>query len=128
MNDLPKPDFSWDRLARMEESLAGGAPLVMSDELREFLRRIGLGVALGGEEVEALLQDEHGFRRLITEARRRIREGSRRLMRAIPLAAKLAAAGEVDRARAVFLEILQIEVVPLYIDTVKRQLAKLADS
>ncbi|QQR43724.1 DUF2379 family protein [Myxococcus xanthus] len=62
---------------------------------------------------------------LVREVRRRIREGSQRLMRAISESNRLVEAGDSTGARKCLEDVLAVEVVPLYRQHAEAELSHL---
>lgn len=112
---MTKPeDGDWQALRALEEEVERTGQLTPTDEQWELLRRVARQTALSAEEAERLLQRGNGGADLVREARRRIREGSRRLSRAIVSANKSKEAGRVDEAKALLMEIIDKEQIPFY--------------
>lgn len=91
----------------------------------ELVRRVARQVAISDEEAEKELNTPGGLHRLIVEERKRIREGSRRLMRAMNQAQKRLDAGDSTGARQAYHEAIATEVVPFYREIAEAELRKL---
>lgn len=104
----------WDKVAALEVGLARGEALDLTPEVVNLLARVAREVAITDVEAQNALRNSTEAATLLREVRRRIREGSRRLMRAISEANRRKDEGDVDGARKTLEEVLSVEVVPLY--------------
>ena len=104
----------WDKVAALEARLAQGDVLHLSPDVTDLLERVARDVAIPDAEVRKALFDPAAATTLVREIRHRIREGSRRLMRAISEANLLKDAGYLAAARKRLEDVLTVEVVPLY--------------
>ncbi|QSQ19884.1 DUF2379 family protein [Pyxidicoccus parkwayensis] len=103
-----------DKVAALEVRLAQGDVLHLSPDVTDLLERVARDVAIPDAEARKALLDSASATTLVREIRHRIREGSRRLMRAISEANRLKDAGDVSAARKRLEDVLTVEVVPLY--------------
>ncbi len=117
----------WDKVAEWEARLARGESLDLDPESLGLLTHVALDVAIAEVEVQAALRTPTETATLVREVRRRIREGSRRLMRAISEANRRKEDGDVAGARKVFEDVLFVEVVPHYRRHVEAELSYLDD-
>ncbi|WP_434347379.1 DUSAM domain-containing protein [Myxococcus virescens] len=76
-------------------------------------------------EVLRALTTPAGSVELVREVRRRIREGSQRLMRAISESNRLVEEGDMTGARKCLEDVLAVEVVPLYRQHAEAELSHL---
>ncbi|GHG94499.1 DUF2379 family protein [Comamonas sp. JC664] len=104
----------WDQVAELERRLARDGRVAFSPEVTVLLRRVARQVVIPDVEVEQALATPEGGVRLVREVRRRIREGSQRLMRAISEANRRVEDGDLAGARECLEGVLAVEVVPLY--------------
>ncbi|WP_075004921.1 DUSAM domain-containing protein [Stigmatella aurantiaca] len=117
----------WDDVRVLEIQLQRGQPLELTDVVIGLLRRAARQVALTDAESTQGLCSPSDAATLVKEIRRRIREGSRRLSRAIVEADRRKGVGDVQGARQIFVELLSVEAVPLYRQTAQTQLEALDD-
>jgi DUSAM domain-containing protein len=115
----------WEEVRELEVQLHRGQALELTDGVIDLLRRAARQVALADVETARGLRSSSDAATLVTEIRRRIREGSRRLSRAIVDADHRKNAGDIQGARRIFTDLLAIEVVPLYRQTAQTQLEAL---
>ena len=128
MSYTTKPDNQdWERLRSLEDEVQRTGKLVPTDERRELLRRVASQTSITFEDAERMLEQANGGADLVLETRRRIREGSRRLSRAIVLASKSVQAGRIDEARAALREIIDHEQVPFYREIATVELRRVED-
>lgn len=104
----------WDQVAELERWLARDGHLEFTPEVTSLLRRVARQVLIPDAEVEQALTTSEGGATLVREVRRRIREGSQRLMRAISESHRLVEEGDLAGARRCLEGVLAVEVVPLY--------------
>ncbi|NBD13792.1 DUSAM domain-containing protein [Corallococcus silvisoli] len=119
-NDGP----DWDPIrALARQVLRDGAPLELTDDVRDLLRRTAHEVALGGADVNT----QAGALATLRECSRRITEGSNRLGDALHRMYDHRRKGDYDSARQEMRDVLAVEVVPLYLDIAQGQLEAMAD-
>ncbi|RKH45452.1 DUSAM domain-containing protein [Corallococcus sicarius] len=109
----------WDRVRELGNQLPEDAELPVTDELRELLLRVAPDVALTAVEASEALSSPVSAAAFLREVHRRIRDGSRRLSRALVESYKLKQAGDLAAARQVLSRIADVEVVPLYREQVQ---------
>ncbi|WP_233592061.1 DUSAM domain-containing protein [Corallococcus sp. AB011P] len=113
----------WDPIrALARQVLRDGAPLVLTDDVRDLLRRTAREVALSDADVST---DARALA-VLRECSRRITEGSNRLGDALHRMYRHREAGDYDSARQEMREVLSVEVVPLYREIAQGQLAAMA--
>jgi DUSAM domain-containing protein len=100
--------------------------LELNDEVRALLLRVAREVAVPLDEAAQAVHSSATAMELAMELSRRIREGSRRLSRAIVEANRLHAAGDSPGARRVLEDLLAQESVPLYREIARNELDELA--
>jgi DUSAM domain-containing protein len=115
----------WDRLYGLEQQVKQDGGLHPDEACREFLVRVAPTVGFTRDEAAAAIATAEGISRFVLEARRRIRDGSHRLSRALDREAELLEQGRLDEARLVFEAIMQDDPVPFYRELADTRLAKL---
>jgi DUSAM domain-containing protein len=111
---LMNEQHPWDKVMEWEKRLDQGEVLDLSAEVAELLQRVARDVAIPEEEAQKALFTPASAVMLIREMCRRIREGSRRLMRAISEANRRKQVGDTAGARKILEGVLAVEIVPLY--------------
>lgn len=104
----------WDKVKEWEKRLDQGAVLHLTPDVADLLRRVAPELAISEEQARKALVTPSDAAMLIREMCRRIRDGSRRLMRAISEANRCKEAGDTAGARKLLEEVLAVEIVPLY--------------
>lgn len=112
----------WEAVRELEAALHRGQSLELTDDVLDLLRRAAQQVALADSETLQGLRSPSDAATLVTEIRRRIREGSRRLSRAIVDSDRRKKAGDIQGARQLLVDLLAVEVVPLYRQSAQAQL------
>ncbi|MFY2561031.1 DUSAM domain-containing protein [Corallococcus terminator] len=123
------PDHEdWDAIRVLNQRVTDqGEPFVLNDELRRVLRVTASDVAMPAAEAEKALSSDEGAAGLLKEIAKRIRVGSRRLSRALSESGRREEAGDKEGAREPFLDLLEVEVVPLYREIAQINLDALED-
>ena len=111
---LMKEQHDWDKVMDWEKRLDQGEGLVLTPDVADLLRRVARDVAIPEDEAQRALFTPAAATMLIREMCRRIREGSRRLMRAISEANRCKETGDTAGARKILEGVLIVEIVPLY--------------
>jgi DUSAM domain-containing protein len=114
----------WEVVRELEARLKSGHHLPTAEEIAT-VRRAAAQVGLLEGEVQLALEGERGLTDLVIEIRRRIREGSQRLMRAFTQAQRLLDQGEAPGAKAVLESVLSEEQIPFYRESVEEQMRNL---
>jgi DUSAM domain-containing protein len=109
----------WDEVRELEARIQRREPLELTEAVNALLLRAARQVAIPDEGASKGLRSPTEASALITEISRRIREGSRRLSRALVDAERRRAAGDVRGARELLERVLAVEVVPLYRSSVQ---------
>lgn len=117
-------DGDWDRLEELELDEKTGT-LDPDAACREFLVRVAPTVGFTREEAAVALTTPEGAGRFVLEARRRIRDGSHRLSRAIIRRAELCEQGRPDEARPAFEAIIREDPVLFYRELAETELWEL---
>lgn len=115
----------WDKVAALERQLVREEGLDLTPEVTELLRRVARDVVVPDAEVQRALMTPAGSAALVRDIRRRIRDGSQRLMRAISESSRLVEEGDMAGARKCLEEVLAVEVVPLYRQHAEAELSHL---
>ena len=97
-----------------EKRLDQGEVLDLTPDVVELLQRVARDVTIAEEDAQRALVTPADAALLIREMCRRIRDGSRRLMRAISEANRRKEAGDTPGAREILQSVLEVEIVPLY--------------
>jgi DUSAM domain-containing protein len=121
MGDL---EDDWEPIRRLDNGVQQGAPLELTEDVRAILRRTGPTVAISGSEVDAALTTQEGATALLREMRRRITEGSHRIMGALDRMYRLQEKGDLDGARQQLHDVLAVEEVPHYREMAEAALAR----
>jgi len=114
----------WQVMRELEARLKSGRMKLTAKELATMRRAAGQ-VCLQEHEVRQALAIESGQAELIVEIRRRIREGSQRLMRAFTQSQQLLDQGDATRAREVLQSALEQEQIPFYRETIEAEMRNL---
>jgi DUSAM domain-containing protein len=120
-------DALWDHLWGLEDRINHGEPLELSERMRALLRSAAPTVAISSADVEAALATTESATALLLEIRKRIREGSNRINDALIRMYALQEAGDLQGARQQMHDVLAVEVVPLYQEIARGEIAKLND-
>lgn len=104
----------WDEVRELEARIQRREPLELTETVNALLLRAARQVAISDEEATRGLRSPTEASALLMEINRRIREGSRRLSRALVDAERRRAAGDMKGARELLERVLSVEVVPLY--------------
>ncbi|MFY2557665.1 DUSAM domain-containing protein [Corallococcus terminator] len=119
---------TWDEIWELNQRVTDqGQPFVLTDDLRQLLRVTASDVAIAPAEVEQALASDASAAALLKEVAKRIRVGSRRLSQAMSDVDQRKEAGDMDGARQVMQDLLEIEVVPHYRDIAQTYLDALDD-
>jgi len=120
-------DTDWDELrALAQQVLERGTALDLTDATCALLRRTAQQVAIRQADAEESLRSLSTAVALLGEIRRRIRDGSNRLADALHQAYRLRDSGDLEGARRLMEDLLEIEVVPLYREQAELLLEELA--
>ena len=120
--------LNWDEVRQLASRvLERGEPLILTDEVRDILRRTAPQVAISTEETEQALSTVPSATELLREIARRIRDGSHQLSRALSRMYRLRDAGDLDGARQQMRDVLAVELVPHYRNIAETSLDALAE-
>ncbi|WP_158619244.1 MULTISPECIES: DUSAM domain-containing protein [unclassified Corallococcus] len=109
----------WDRVRFLAGQLSDDGELPVTEEVRELLLRVAPDVALTPEEARRALNAPNTAAALLREMHHRIRDGSRRLSRALVESHKLKQTGDFAAAREVLNRAAAVEIVPFYQEQVR---------
>lgn len=119
-----KPGPDWERLRELEQRMNAGMDW-SADEAIELARRTHEG--LGLTSLFAQCSSREGQIAFVAEARKRIREGSRRLGELLIAVDAMIEDNEVADAEARIQEFLKVEQVSFYLEIAENHLAELRD-
>jgi len=114
----------WEAVRQLEARLKSAQAPLTAEELAT-VRRAAAQVGLNEREVPQTLAMTRGPAELVMEIRRRIREGSQRLMRAFTWAQQLMDQGDAPGAKAVLETALAEEQIPFYRESIQEQMRNL---
>lgn len=117
----------WYPIRMLDNRVQQGEALELTDDVRALLLRTAPTVAISEAEAEAALAKVESATVLLHEMRRRITEGSNRIMDALHRMYRLEEKGDMDGARQQMRDVLAVEVVPEYRDIAEGQLERLDD-
>lgn len=117
----------WHQVRMLDNRVLRGDALELTAEVRELLLRTAPTVAIGANETKTALVDPQSATTLLHEMRRRITEGSNRIMDALHLMYRLEEKGDMDGARQQMRDVLAVELVPHYRDIAEGELERLAE-
>lgn len=118
-------DEDWYRVRMLDNRVQQGEALELEDDVRELLRRTAPTVAIRDSEVETALATEGSATTLVREMRRRMDEGSNRIMDALHRMYRLEEKGDLRGARQQMRDVLAVEVVPHIRDIAEGELERL---
>ncbi|ADO68681.1 DUSAM domain-containing protein [Stigmatella aurantiaca] len=112
--------------ALAQRVLEQGEPLELTADVRTLLRRSAREVAIPAQDVQQALRSLRTAKPLLRKIRKRIEDGSWRLMLAEHRARRLQDAGDLEGARRQIERVLTVEVVPFYRQQAENVLARIA--
>lgn len=115
----------WNQVIELGQRLQRGEALELTGDMLSMLRRVARELAISDADVQDALSNTTTTTTLVRELNRRIRDGSRRLSRALVESNRRKEAGDIDGAREVLESVLAVEVVPLYREQAEIALAHL---
>jgi DUSAM domain-containing protein len=118
-------DGDWHEIRVLDNRVRQGAALELTDDVRALLRRTAPTVAISEADAKTALTRLDGGTALLHEIRRRITEGSNRLVDALHRMYQLRDKGDFEGARQQMRDVLAVEVVPLYRDVAEGEIEKL---
>lgn len=120
-------DEDWYRVRMLDNRGRQGEALELTDDVRELLRRTAPTVAIREAEAVSALASVESATALLREMRRRMDEGSNRIMDALHRMYRLEEKGDMDGARQEMRGVLAVEVVPHIRDIAEGELERLDD-
>jgi DUSAM domain-containing protein len=102
-----------------------GKALALNHEMHLFLRRAAETVAIREAELEESLADAQKAGALLGVIMRRLREGAKRLERALERMMNLRDMGDLEGARQQMIDVIAVEVVPMFRRAAEENLASL---
>ncbi len=127
MKRMGNLEDDWYPIRMLDNRVRQGEPLELTTEVRDLLRRTAPTVAITEAQAEADLTSVESATALLHEVRRRITEGSNRIMDALHRMYRLEEKGDIDGACQQMRDVLAVEVVPHYRDIAEGQLERLSD-
>lgn len=104
----------WGQIRALSLRIQHGKPLVLRDDLLDFLRQTAPSVAISKTEAEEILRTEKGAEGLLAMMMRRITEGKHRITQALSRMMDCREAGDREGALQALRDVLAVEVVPQY--------------
>ncbi|WNG21667.1 DUSAM domain-containing protein [Cystobacter fuscus] len=125
METLGEGEGDWHEIRVLDNRVRRGEVLELTDALRDLLKRTAPTVAISEADADAALSCVENGTALLHEIRRRITEGSNRLVDALHRMYQLRDRGDLDGARDQMRGVLAVEVVPLYREVAEGEIEKL---
>lgn len=125
METVEEEEGDWHEIRVLDNRVRRGEALELTDDVRELLKRTAPTVAIPELDAESALVSVENGTALLQEIRRRITEGSNRLVDALHRMYLLRDRGDLDGARQQMRDVLAMEVVPLYREVAEGELKKL---
>jgi DUSAM domain-containing protein len=126
METAETDEGDWHEIRVLHNRIRRGDALELTDDVRDLLKRTAPTVAIPEADVETALTRVDSGVVLLHEIRRRITEGSNRLVDALHRMYQLREKGDLDGARQQMREVLAVEVVPLYREVAEGEIEKLS--
>lgn len=115
----------WHEIRVLDNRVRRGESLELTDAVRDLLKRTAPTVAISEADAETALTSVDSGTALLHEIRRRITEGSNRLVDALHRMYQLRRKGDLDGARQQMRDVIAVEVVPLYREVAEGEIEKL---
>jgi DUSAM domain-containing protein len=122
---MDEVDADWNRIWELDNRVQQGELLILTEEVRDLLRRTSPTVAIDEAEAEAALAAVASATALLQKIQARIRDGSRRLSKALHRMYELRNSEDFEGARQQMRDLLAVEAVPFYRDIAEFQLERL---
>ncbi|WNG55011.1 DUF2379 domain-containing protein [Archangium gephyra] len=126
MKTVEAEEGDWHEIRVLDNRIQRGEALELTDDVRDLLKRTAPTVAIPETDVETALASVDSGVVLLHEIRRRITEGSNRLVDALHRMYRLREKGDLDGARQQMRDVLAVEVVPLYREVAEGEIEKLS--
>ncbi|QRO01601.1 DUSAM domain-containing protein [Archangium violaceum] len=118
-------ESDWHEIRVLDNQVQRGEALELTDDVRDLIKRTAPTVAIPEADAETALARVDSGTALLHEIRRRITEGSNRLVDALDRMYQLQQKGDLDGARQQMRDVLAVEVVPLYREVAEGEIEKL---
>ncbi|QRK06983.1 DUSAM domain-containing protein [Archangium violaceum] len=125
METVEEEEGDWHEIRVLDNRVRRGEPLELTNDVRDLLKRTAPTVAIPESDAESALASVESGTALLHEIRRRITEGSNRLIDALHRMYQFRDRGDFDGARQQMRDVLAVEVVPLYRDVAVKEIEKL---
>jgi DUSAM domain-containing protein len=119
---VEEAEGDWHLIRVLGNRVEQGEPLVLTPDVLDLLQRTAPTVAISPADTAAALNSLEGATALLIEMRRRINEGSNRLVDALLRMYRLRDRGDLEGARQQMRDVLAVEVVPSYREIAQGQL------
>ncbi len=126
METAETDEGDWHEIRVLDDRIQRGEAMELTDDVRDLLKRTAPTVAIPEADVETALASVDSGVVLLHEIRRRITEGSNRLVDALHRMYQLRERGDLDGARQQMRDVLAVEVVPLYREVAEGEIEKLS--
>ena len=120
-------DEDWYRVRMLDNRVQQGEALELDAEVRELLRRTAPTVAIREAEAAPALATVESATALLGKMRRRMDEGSNRIMDALHRMYRLEEKGDIGGACQQMRDVLAVEVVPHIRDIAEGERERLAE-
>ncbi|KFA90524.1 DUSAM domain-containing protein [Archangium violaceum] len=125
MKTVEAEEGDWHEIRVLDNRVRQGEVLELTDDVRDLLKRTARTVAIPEADAKTALASRDSGTALLQEIRRRITEGSNRLVDALHRMYQLREKGDLDGARQQMLDVLAVEVVPQYREVAEGEVEKL---
>jgi len=115
LNDRPQ-------LTALSQRVQQGHALELTDDVRALLRRMAPTAAISDAETEEALKSPEGAEALMGMIVSRLRDGQKRITRALFRMTSLRDSGDIEGARQQMRDVLTVEIVPQYRRMAEEQL------
>jgi DUSAM domain-containing protein len=116
----------WHEIRVLDNRVRQGEAMKLTDDVRDLIKRTAPTVAIPEADAVVALAGVDTGTALLHEIRRRITEGSNRLVDALHRMYQLQEKGDLDGARQQMRDVLAVEVVPLYREVAEDELKKMS--
>jgi DUSAM domain-containing protein len=113
------------QLTALSQHVQQGHALEFTDDVRALLRRMASTAAVSDAETEEALKSPEGAEALMGTIFSRLRDGQKRITRALFRMTSLRDAGDLEGARQQMRDVLAVEIVPQYRRMAEEQLRSL---
>ncbi|QSQ23775.1 DUSAM domain-containing protein [Pyxidicoccus parkwayensis] len=120
-------ELEWEPVRDLARRVRNGEALTLTEDVKTLLTRTAPEVGISDAAAASAVSSRAGAEALLLECARRIKEGSDRIVDALYRAKRHRKAGDFDSARQEMMDVLAVEVVPLYREIAQDQLDAMAD-